>query len=221
MVFFLGLLVLAVVVGGVALATAGVFFWREQHARHRAAFYASVASRLGFDVVEGAAGTPNGEPFATFAAHGPQALRGRRHLVRGAGAAVLRLGDVSQPGDTSGDLTLAALEDPGLDLPLFTARPRGAFGAPWQPAVAFPDDPVFERVFEVFGLDPAAVRTVLGPTVRAALVAHGEGLYWEAHGRHLAVTDGGLADLGEAEGLLDGLDAIVRVLPRGAGQHPP
>jgi hypothetical protein len=134
--------------------------------------------------------------------------------VRGAGAAVVRLGDVTELGDGSDDVTLATLEDPSLDLPLFGVRPRGALGAPFERAVAFPEDPAFEGRFEVFTPEPEAVRATLSAPVRALLVARGPRWYWQGSGQTLAVEPGGLAEANEAEALVAALEALALVLSR-------
>jgi hypothetical protein len=127
----------------------------------------------------------------------------------------VRLGDVIEAGDGSGDVTLATLEDPSLDLPLFSARPRGAFGAPPARAVPFREDPSFEAAFEVFGPDPDAVRATLTPDVRSLLLARGPRWYWQGSAQTLAVEPGGTAEADEAEALVAGLEAVAQVVPRG------
>lgn len=222
MVLLFALAVIALGTVGLALAVAGAFFWIDRHRTRRRELFLSLAARLGFDVVE-AQDVPLGEamadaasqPYQRFALHRPRAIHDRRHLVRGSGAAVVRLGDVTELGDSSNDVTLAALEDPSLFLPLFSVRPRGAFGAPRERPVPFREDPPFEAAFEVFGPDPDAVRATLTPEVRSLLLARGPRWYWQGSAQTLAVEPGGTAEADEAEALVAGLEAVVQAVPRG------
>ena len=222
MALFLALAVMALGTVGLALAVAGAFFWIDRYHTRRRQVFESVAARLGFDVVEGqsvslhaAMADAASQPYLRFALHRPRAIHERRHLVRGSGAAVVRVGDVVELGDGSDEVTLATLEDPSLDLPLFSVRPRGAFGAPSERPVSFPEDPEFEAGFQVFAPDAAAVRATLSAEVRALLLARGPRWYWQGSGQTLAVEPGGRAEADEAEALVTALEALVQVVPRG------
>jgi hypothetical protein len=217
--FFLGLLTLAVIVGGTALVVGGLFFWIEQHRGRRAAMWKALAERLGFDIVEAqdeslreAMADAAAQPYQRFGLHRPRAIHGRRHLVRGSGAAVVRVGDVTEQGDGIDDVTLATLEDPSLDLPLFSVRPRGAFGAPSEPAVPFREDPGFEDRFQVFAPDADAVRATLVADVRRLILARN--WYWQGSGQTVAVGPGGRAEADEAEALVAGLEAFAQIVRR-------
>jgi hypothetical protein len=220
MMFLLGLLTLAVVVGGAALVVGGVFFWKDHVRASRADMWKALAERLGFDVVEAqdvplreATADAASQPYQRFGLHRPRAIQGYRHLVRGSGAAVVRLGDVTERGDGLDDVTLATLEDPALDLPLFSVRPRGAYGAPSERPVSFREDPGFEARFEVFAPDTDAVRATLVADVRALLLARGPRWYWQGSGQTLAVEPGGTAEADETEALVAGLEAVAQVVP--------
>lgn len=206
---------------GTGLAIGGLFYWNERLRRRRTAELSSLALRLGFDVVE-AEPLPPCDPrtpalgFDPIPVHGPDVLRYRRHLVRGSGAAVVRLGDTAALGDGGGEVTLATIEDPGFDWPVFAVRPRRAFGAPLTVLpVPIPEDAAFEAAFAVYSHDRGRVRAVLTPPVRAALLARGPLWYWEGSGRTLGVTDARRASPAEAEALLSGLEAVAQVVPRG------
>jgi len=222
MMVFLGLLTLAVIAGGVAVVVGGLFFWIKRHRARRTDMWRALAERLGFDVVEpqdiplrDAMAEAAAQAYQRFGLHRPRAIHGRRHLLRRSGASVVRLGDVTALGDGSDDVTLATLEDPSLDLPLFSVRPRGAFGAPSEPPVSLREDPGFEARFEVFAPDADAVRAILKPDVRAALLGRGPRWYWQGSGQTLAVEPGGTAQADEAEALVAGLEALARIVARG------
>ena len=222
MVLFFALAVVALGTVGLALAVAGAFFWIQHYRGRRLEMWKALAARLGFDIVEAQSVTLRdlmadaaSQPYQRFAVHRPREIHERRHLVRGAGAAVVRLGDVTELGDGSSDVTLATLEDPSLDLPLFSVRGRLAFGAPFEPAVPFPEDPEFEARFQVFSPDAAAVRAILSSEVRALLLARGPRWYWQGSGQTLAVEAGGRAEADEAEALVAALEAFAQIVPRG------
>jgi hypothetical protein len=227
MVLFFALAVVAFGTVGLGLAVAGAFSWIDRHRTRRKELFEALAARLGFDIVEAqgvtlreAMADASAQPYQRFGLHRPRAIHGRWHLVRGSGTAVVRLGDVVGLGDGSDDVTLATLEDPSLDLPLFSVRPRGAFGAPFERAVALPQDTEFEGRFEVFTPDAEAVRAILSAPVRALFVARGPRWYWQGSGQTLAVEPGGRAEADEAEALVAALEALAWALSRSQPANP-
>jgi hypothetical protein len=218
----LGLLTLALIVGGMALVVGGAFFWIRHSRGQRAAMWKTFAARLGFDVVEAqpvtlrqAMADAASQPYQRFGLHRPREIHERRHLVRGVGAAVVRVGDVADVGDGSSDVTLATIEDPSLDLPLFSVRPRALIGSPFDRAIPFGEDPEFDARFQVFAPDEGAARAVLSAPVRALLLARGPRWYWQGSAQTLAVGPGGTAEADEAEALVAALEALAQVLARG------
>jgi hypothetical protein len=198
----------------------GAFWWIRRHGQARRALWDSTASQLGFELVEGR-NVPFGDPaqaalLARFGIHGPDALAHRRHLASRRDRSTYRLGDTTQLGDGGGDLTLAQIEDPTWRLPPFSVRPRGGtsglFGPFGPDAIPFTEDPAFDRTFEVLSPDPEAIRALLTPDARAALLVHGPRWFWEGCEQSFAVTDGGLSDAREAKALLAGLEVVARTL---------